>query len=140
MGGTNSLVIEASLDRLEEVRGFVSGFAKEAGVDEDTISDFVLAVDEAVTNIIVHGYRNQPGSIEVKIENNGGSLCIRLMDRAPKFDPCSHQSLNLEAALEKDTPGGFGLHLIRRIADELEYETDGSGRNVFSLIKHYSAV
>lgn len=140
MGGKRSLVIEASLDRLDEIRQFVKSSAEDAGIDHSTISDLVLAVDEAVTNIIVHGYRKQPGNLEVHIENSGSSLYIRLIDQAPTFDPCSHLSLDLEATLQKDTPGGFGLHLIKRIADDLEYKVDSSGRNVFSLIKNYETV
>lgn len=139
MSGESTLVIEASLDRLDEVRRFVEESIRVAGIDHSTISDLVLAVDEAVTNIIVHGYQKQPGPLEVEIENNGRSLFIYLKDQAPKFDPCSHLSLNLEETLEKDTPGGFGLHLIKRIADELEYEFDSSGRNVLALTKHYKS-
>ena len=138
MSGKRTLEIEASLDHLEEIRGFVESSARDAGVDDPAISDLVLAVDEAVTNIIIHGYRNQSGKIEISSDNRANSIVICLKDQAPEFDPCSYLSMDLEATLEKDTPGGFGLHLIKKTVDDLKYHVNSSGGNELFLVKHYS--
>ncbi len=47
----------------------------------------VLAVDELAANTIVHGYRGQPGTIEVEIERTAEALMVRRRDQAPPFDP-----------------------------------------------------
>ncbi|MEZ4515985.1 MAG: ATP-binding protein [Chloroflexota bacterium] len=47
----------------------------------------VLAVNEAVTNILVHGYRGRPGNVEIGIERAGNDLIVILRDQAHAYDP-----------------------------------------------------
>lgn len=136
MSGEHTLVTEAVLENLGEVRQFVEGEARSHGVDSTAITDLVLAVDEAVTNIVVHGYKHQPGSLEVSIEDHPTSLFVHLRDEAPPFDPCAHRVSDLAETLEKDTPGGFGLHLIYKSVDEVSYQTPRAGGNELTLVKH----
>lgn len=135
MGGKHTLVTDVALDKLAEVRRFVESSARSLGVNETAVPDLVLAVDEAVTNIIVHGYKHQPGSVEVSIDADGTALIVRLRDKAPGFDPCSYPKLNLRSSLEKDTPGGFGLHLINKAVDDISYRIPHAGGNELTLVK-----
>ena len=135
MGGKHTLVTDVALDKLREVRRFVESSARALGVNEPAVSDLVLAVDEAVTNIIVHGYKNQPGSVELSIDADGTALIVRLRDKAPEFDPCSYPKLDLRSSLEKDIPGGFGLHLIHNAVDDIGYRILRAGENELTLVK-----
>lgn len=135
MGGTHTLVTDAAVDKLREVRRFVESSARALGVNETAVSDLVLAVDEAFTNIIVHGYKNQPGSVEISIDADGTALIVRLRDKAPGFDPCTYPKLDLRSSLEKDAPGGFGLHLIHSAVDDIRYRIPHAGGNELTLVK-----
>ena len=59
------LRIPADLDRLAEVRALVREVATSCGAPAVCIDDLVQAVDEAVTNVILHGYRGAPGWLDV---------------------------------------------------------------------------
>ena len=51
--------------------------------------DVLLAVDEAATNVVVHGYQGREGVIEIEVLREGDALVIRLRDEAEPFDPTS---------------------------------------------------
>ncbi len=136
MGGKYKLVIKAELANLEEIRQFVESSAKSLQVEGRVISDLQLAVDEAVTNIILHGYKKDQGTIKISIDRNAAALIVCLRDRAPEFNPSSYNAIDLRAPPERETPGGFGIRLIKQVMDEVSYRVPGSGGNELTLIKH----
>jgi len=89
MDTESSLRIAAELKNLSIIRRFVRETTTALGADPDAISDVVLAVDEAATNSIVHGYQGQPGIIEIKVRRMGDSLVVCLRDQATSFDPAA---------------------------------------------------
>jgi anti-sigma regulatory factor (Ser/Thr protein kinase) len=65
-----SLCLAAELENLAAIRNFVQESAAALGVDQAVISDVVLAADEAVTNVILHGYQGRQGTIEIESDNH----------------------------------------------------------------------
>ena len=51
------------------------------------MDELVQAVDEAATNVAVHGYRGGPGDLDVTAELVGDRIVITIEDTAPPFDP-----------------------------------------------------
>jgi anti-sigma regulatory factor (Ser/Thr protein kinase) len=99
------------------------------------IADLHLAVDEAVTNIIMHGYTGRPGRIRVSMVRNDAEVVVRLGDDAPLYDPSIRQSPELHSSpLDRTTAGGFGVELIRRMVDELHYQV-ADQCNQLTLVK-----
>ena len=77
-----------------------------------------LCVTEAVTNAVVHGYRDgrRPGRVELETERVEGAIWVRVRDDGSGIAPRS------------DTPGlGFGLPLMANLADEFEARTASTG-------------
>ena len=107
-----SLQITANLDELVQVRQFVEETAKSLINDPQAVSDIVLAVDEAVANIIRHGYQHQTGTIEITIRYQANRLEIKLRDKAPAYDPTQTDPPNPNIPLSHRRPGG-----ARRIYD-----------------------
>lgn len=134
------LHVTAELTHLEAVRGFVEEGVRSLQADENTAFALAHAVDECVTNIIEHGYGQQPGPIEIEIERVGDTLTIELRDRAPLFDPTGVPVPDLTLPLEQREPGGLGVYLARRLVDEMRYRALPDGGNELTLIKHISAV
>ena len=130
------LVVPASLDNLDRIRGFIAETASELGADSSSISDLQLAVDEAVTNIIVHGYRNSTGEVEVELTSDADFLVVRIRDNAPVFDLSDAAAPDLSTSpLEKATPGGYGVFLIQHMVDKTEHQLLDDGRNELILYK-----
>lgn len=124
---------KADLGHLVRIREFVTDAADKLGVDAAVLDDLRLAVDEAATNIIVHGYVGS-GEIEVELSASGADLVVRLCDQAPAFDPLSRLADTIEPLGENPKPGGFGLYLIGQAMDEISYRrVDGS--NELTMIK-----
>ena len=75
------------------------------------------AVDEATTNVILHGYRGGPGWVEVAAERVGDRIVVTVTDEAPSFDPTRVPEPDLSVPPERRRPGGMGIHLIREATD-----------------------
>jgi anti-sigma regulatory factor (Ser/Thr protein kinase) len=97
------------------------------------LDDLRLAVDEAVTNIIVHGYGG-PGEITLELSADHGDLVVQLCDNAPAFDSASAAPDKLRPAGQRTTPGGFGLYLMKQAMDVVVYRPLDPG-NELTMIK-----
>lgn len=134
------LRLRAGLSDLEDIRNFISRAANSIEVDESLISDLKLAVDEAVSNIIIYGYQGKSGDIEIELSTRGADLIITLRDHAPVFDMTAYQAQAAESPFSKKNPGGFGIILIRSMIDEMVHKVTDEGGNELSLIKRNAVV
>jgi serine/threonine-protein kinase RsbW len=129
------LEIPAELERLTEVREAVREVARSCEAPITCMHDLVQAVDEAVTNIIVHGYRGGPGTIELGAELIGDDIVITLQDRAPTFDPMTVPPPDLMIPPHRRRPGGMGIHLIRVAMDSVRHRPRPGGGNILTLTR-----
>ena len=126
----------ARAENLARVRDFVEEACRGAGADVSTCFDLKLAVDEACTNIIEHGYAGKtPGEMRVSFAADADRLTVVISDRGRSFDPESIAEPDLEAGCESRAPGGLGWHLIRSAVDDYRYESDADGGNRLTLVK-----
>jgi anti-sigma regulatory factor (Ser/Thr protein kinase) len=129
------LRIPADLERLAEIRGFVRERATTLGVDPDVLPDVLLAVDEAATNTIVHGYSGREGFVEIEVGREGDALVVRLRDEAVPFDPTSVPPLDVTLPPEQRVLDGTGIYLIRRAMDEMTHRITLQRGNELTLVK-----
>jgi len=121
------------------VRNALGQLAATLGFSEPECREVVLAVDEALTNIIRHAYL---GDAERPIEasfrrihasradKSGDALEIVLEDRGVTVN----SKKMCGRALEDVRPGGLGLHFIRECMDTVEFSRR-NGRNQLRLVK-----
>jgi serine/threonine-protein kinase RsbW len=130
-------VFKANYKSLDSIREFVGKSAQLAGFSERDIYAVQLAADEASTNIIQHAYGGEGNEeIEVECEFRSGELTITLRDRGRSFDPTSVPEPNVNKGLDDRKIGGLGMYLIRKIMDEVYYETAEGGSNLLKLVKY----
>lgn len=134
-----TLRISAELKNLDAIRGFVAESASALQASAKATDDLILAVDEATTNIIRHGYRRQPGEIEIEMRRVDDSLMIYLRDQAPPFDPTRLPNPNVTFPLDQRPVGGLGVYLIRQLVDTMLYRRTSEGQNELKLIKRAPA-
>ncbi|MDZ4755778.1 MAG: ATP-binding protein [Phycisphaerae bacterium] len=98
-------------ENLASVRACVDRFAASVGFDEERRGRIVLAVDEAITNSIRHGYGSRTdGPITLRLaELDGGGVRIELEDEGKQVDPGNLTPRDLSDV----RPGGLGIHIIR---------------------------
>lgn len=102
------------------------------GLSDEARLDLALAVDEAVANILEHGYRGGPGEVEVVAAADDAGVTITVADAGPPFDPLGVPPPALDGDLESRPAGGLGIHLIRSLTDSVEYRREGD-RNVLVM-------
>ena len=105
---------------LAPVRALVNTMAAHEGLDDLAACHLVLAMDEALTNVIRHGYDGDPdGRIWISISalQDGAGIRVVIEDRARTVDPDALQSRDLEDV----RPGGLGMHLMRTLVDRFEH-------------------
>lgn len=135
MNHNQSIHVSADLKNLSLVRDYVKQTAKSLDVDHTLVEDVVLAVDEAVSNIILHGYKGQPGRIDLEITRENNRLIVSVRDQAPEFDPTTIDDPDLTLPLKDRKPGSLGIFLIKKMVDKIIYEPLPQGGNHLVLIK-----
>ena len=120
---------------LTAARAMVNNLAQRLGFSEIHAGQLSLAVDEALCNVINHGYDRRPdGQIEIRIwavEEDSPYLAIVIEDRAVQVDPATIRSRDLDDI----RPGGLGVYIMREIMDEVVYEHREGGGMKLSMRK-----
>ncbi len=128
--------VEARVESLAAVRAFVEEACRRAGAAASACFDLKLAVDEACTNIIEHGYAGRPaGSIALACEADGDGLRVTIVDSGRPFSPSELAPADVTSGWEERRVGGLGWHLIRHSVDEIDYGPDPAGGNRLTLVK-----
>lgn len=135
------ITIEADSSNLLKTRSFVQSIVSELGFSDTDVHDIIIAVDEAVSNIMEHAYKKVPylkdKKITLKIEYNLSELTIYIQDNAPKFDPNSHELPNIDEYIKMKKDGGLGRWLIFNTMNDVKYNyIDGVG-NQLVMTKFY---
>ena len=108
---------------LAAVRGCVESLATSAGFGDEWRFRIVLAVDEALANVIRHGYCGRlDGEIHVRASIPvGGGIRLEIEDECPAVDPASIRNRDLDEV----RPGGLGWPIIRETFDRHEWRPRG---------------
>ena len=129
------LRIPPDLARVADARAAVRAIAEAYDAPVDCEDDLVQAVDEAVTNIIIHGYRGSPGDIDIHVGRVGKALVVTIEDRAPTFDPRVAPPPDLTIPPDLRKPGGMGIHLMRAAADRIDHRPRAGGGNILTITR-----
>ena len=124
--------------RLEDVPvllDFLRARLAEAGAGDAVWQALRLAVDEACSNVIAHGYRGAAGTIRLAVAVADGRAVVTVTDEAPPFDPALVPPPDLDAPWAERRAGGLGWHLIRSVVDEVRHRPAGARGNVLTLVK-----
>jgi anti-sigma regulatory factor (Ser/Thr protein kinase) len=126
------LVLRNDLAELERLAGWVEGWAQQ-DVSPDVSFAIQFCLEEAVANVIMHGApKGDPLEIAVELAREDRTLIARIEDNGTQFDPTKAPPPQEPASLVEAQPGNLGVHLVRNIADDMDYERR-DGRNRLTL-------
>ena len=130
-------VREASRERLGELLAFVDRACAHAALTSDVAFDVRLATEEAVTNVIEHGYAGveTPGPISLRFHRDPQQVVVTIDDLASPFDPATIRPADPSAPLDKRRIGGLGWHFVTRVMDEVRHELRHPRGNRLTLVK-----
>lgn len=134
-GDDDTLFQATRMADLAGLTAFVERACARVGAGAEAAADLRLATEEVFTNIVRHGYGDQPGPVTVRVEGTPAQIVVTLVDAAPDFDPDSLPAPDIHADCAQREPGGLGWHLVRQVMDEVRREPGAQGGNVFTLVK-----
>jgi serine/threonine-protein kinase RsbW len=130
------LTVPADLGAVDGADARIEEFLRGTGADDDLIYAAVLALEEVLTNTCKYGFpEGERGRHEIVVEADlpPGSLRLRIDDDGREFDPLNAPPPPLEDPVEERPIGGLGIHLLKNLADHLEYRRV-EGHNVLTLL------
>ncbi|OGO65753.1 MAG: hypothetical protein A2030_07970 [Chloroflexi bacterium RBG_19FT_COMBO_50_10] len=126
-----------SLNNLEQICNYVTHYARQAGLNDTEVYAVQLAVDEASTNIIEHGYGQEcPSRIDITCDVQEDGLKVVIYDDAEPFNPESIPKPEVNVPLEELKPRGLGMFLMEQMMDEVHYQSNPAVGNTLTMIKH----
>jgi len=98
-------------------------FGEARQVPAKALFGLTLALEECASNIVNHALRRDPlQTFQVSFHHNGDELTVELSDTGPPFDPTAAPA----PAPAADSPGGWGILLVRRYTDAMLYSRVGN--------------
>ena len=130
--------IEADILAIPRVSLALDRALRAHGFSDEDILDTQLAVEEAVTNVIVHGYARGTGKILITCRTTRALAEVQIEDSAPQFDPLTIPEPDITEDIEDRKIGGLGVFLIRQVMDDIIYRYE-DGKNILVLVKKKKA-
>ncbi|HOJ18456.1 MAG: ATP-binding protein [Ignavibacteriales bacterium] len=139
-----SLQITNDLKEIARVISIIEECSSNIPLSFDVENAIELSLDELLTNIISYGYNDNDShliTVDLWLEGEDDSkfVIIRLVDDGVKFNPLEKKEVDLDLPLEEKQIGGLGIHLVKKLMDELHYERR-EDKNVLTLKKKLKTI
>ena len=130
------LILHNDIKKIPQLADFVETIADETHLDPGLAMSLNLALEEAVTNVILYAYpEGSDGLVDIEAILREDSLEFIITDSGKAFDPTAAPEADVTLSAEERPIGGLGIFLVRNIMDDVRYErTDG--KNILSMTKN----
>ncbi|MGD9580366.1 MAG: SpoIIE family protein phosphatase, partial [Vampirovibrionia bacterium] len=135
---TISIKLPAKTDFIDKVADITSKVASESGFDEKEIYQLNLAIDEIISNLIMHSYSSSSlETFQLDLTPLENGLKVVITDYGVPFDfDKKIDKYNPEEANVEQSIGGVGLFLVAKSVDEVSYNPETADGNKIILIKY----
>ena len=134
--GISRLVLRNDISEISRLEGFVSSVADGAGIDPGLAMNLNLALEEAVTNVILYAWpKGTEGNVSIVAKTGCGRLKFIISDDGTPFDPTKAKDPDISSSVEDRPIGGLGIFMVRTIMDDVSYEWI-DGQNILTLTKN----
>ena len=117
-----SFKLKSNLSELDNLCQNLEDFGKKIGLSKKLIFEINLALDELFTNIISYGFKDEDQHvIKVTLSPQNEELCLCIEDDGIPFNPIDFETADVASSVENCKIGGLGIHIIRKLMDEICY-------------------
>lgn len=129
------LTLPNDIETIPQLNEFIDGFCEQRDIDNDITMSLNLAIEEAVVNVMNYAYpEGTVGYVDIEAEADDDFVTFVISDTGKPFDPTQKDEVNTELSVEDRPIGGLGIHLVRRMMDEISYRY-ADHRNILTLRK-----
>jgi serine/threonine-protein kinase RsbW len=126
------LALRSRLSDMTQLPPWIEGLAARYGIPASVQSAIDLCLEEALSNVIRHGYAgvdDRSVTVRFTMPSEG---CFRFVieDEAPLFNPLEAPELPALSPTEECRVGGQGIRFLRHFANVLEYEPTTTGNRL----------
>ena len=130
-----SFELKSNLSELETLCQHLNKLGKVTGLSEACTTDVNICLDELFTNIVSYGFVDDLEHIirfTINVDNN--MLTMNIEDDGIPFNPLEKKDPEIPAGLIDVKIGGLGIHIVRKLMDDISYERD-RGKNKLTMKK-----
>jgi sigma-B regulation protein RsbU (phosphoserine phosphatase) len=129
------LILHNNIQQIPQLADFIETIANEMRLDQSLAMSLNLALEEAVTNVILYAYpAGSDGLVDIEAIMGKDILEFIISDSGVAFDPTAAPEADISLGVEDRPIGGLGIFLVRNIMDTVSYQrTDG--KNILSMTK-----
>lgn len=132
MIASDTLTIDSRTAAIDDVRTWVGGYLAPAGASPEAVWAIEMALTEALANVIAHAYDGDESKpIQLCLELHADRCEIEIVDFGAPFDEATYTPPDLTEA----QTGGYGVHLIGELMDEVERTAIPDGGTRLRLVK-----
>lgn len=136
MKSSTQFTFKSKAENLVKIRKYTENFLSLNVVSLEDTEKIILAIDEACTNKIKHAYKNDPSKeITLKLELSNNLFTAQIVDFGIPFEPDKVPLPDIDHNYKYDKKGGYGIFLMKKLMDEINYEFLDSGENILTLKK-----
>lgn len=129
-------IVKKELAALEDVFDFVETFSRQARLSEAVAFNLQFAIEEIFTNMVKYSVGYSTNELRISLLKQQDQIVIEFIEYdVDAFDITQVEAANTDLPLEDRRIGGLGLHLVRKVMDEVSYSHE-NGNNKITLIKH----
>jgi sigma-B regulation protein RsbU (phosphoserine phosphatase) len=129
------IVLPNDVQEVPKLAAFVDEVCEWMGFDPMLTMQLNLAIEEAVVNVMDYAYPpGTKGEVDIEVKADADKLMFTISDNGVAFDPTAKAEVDTTLSAEERQIGGLGIHLVRHIMDNVEYERK-DGRNILRLSK-----
>lgn len=133
MEDTNEMALEFESRSQNEgfVRVAVAAFATQLNPTLEEVADLKTAVSEAVTNVVIHAYREKTGKVRIECSVREKEMTVTVIDYGVGIENIEKAMEPLYTTRPELDRSGMGFAFMEAFMDELEVESQpGQGTTV----------
>jgi sigma-B regulation protein RsbU (phosphoserine phosphatase) len=130
-----TFVLSNSLSQIPPIQTQIGEFCRHFNVSEKKIYHILLSVDELLSNVILHGYKDSNlHSLQVRICYKNQTIIISIVDDGIPFNPLSFSPPSLSNSLENREVGGLGIHFVKTFTRTMRYRRNKGLNYIWLLV------
>ena len=127
--------LKSKLSELKSLCSHLEDYGKMMELSKKCLFEINLGLDELFTNIISYGFKDQSEhQVKFTFAKVKDTLVVKVEDDGVPFNPLEVASPNISQDLDSINIGGMGIHLVKKMMDDIDYRRD-EGKNKLILTK-----